>query len=92
MLAATCNQQQELTALNTRDFGFSVAVSVDMAIVGDPLMTIGTNTSQGAVWVFARSDGTEVQGSFGVGMALEGNTALVGGFSQGDDAVYVYVK
>jgi hypothetical protein len=79
----------------SNEFGASVALSGDIALVGAPLDTVGGNIGQGSAYVFTRSDGVWTQqaqltagdgaanDNFGVSIALFGNTALVG--ASGDD-------
>ena len=77
----------------TTNFGFSVALSGDTAIVGAHFENIGSNSNQGAAYVFVRngaiwtmeqklvnSDG--VPGSqFGYSVAIDGNTVLISAFA-----------
>ncbi|HRI65111.1 MAG TPA: hypothetical protein PK156_12770 [Polyangium sp.] len=86
-------EQQKLTASDgeTDDlFGGSVALSGDTALVGAVYDDVGANIHQGSGYVFTRSggvwtaqqkltasDGAEYD-DFGVSVALDGNTALVG--------------
>lgn len=87
-------------------FGYSVAVTGDTAIIGAPGDTIGTTFKQGSAYVFTRSgatwslqakltaaDGGEYA-QFGYAVALAGDTALVGAY--GDDAdkgsAYVFTR
>jgi hypothetical protein len=71
-------------------FGVSVALSRGTALVGSQLHDVGLNTNQGAAYVFTgsgadwtkeqkllRTDGGSDE-SFGVFVAIEGDTALVG--------------
>ena len=71
-------------------FGFSIAIDADTAFVGAPGKTIGSNTQQGAAFVFVRagtswqqqqmlqsSDGA-MGDHFGVSVAVSGDTAVVG--------------
>ncbi len=91
----TWSQQQELTASNGAGgdhFGTTIALSSSTALFGAPSKTIGSNSVQGAVYVFQDSGGTwsqqqeltasnGVQGdSFGASVALSGTTALVGAY------------
>jgi hypothetical protein len=87
------SQQAELiasdAAINDR-FGWAVAVSGDTAVIGAPNKTIGTNTSQGAAYVFVRNGGAWSQqaeltasdgatnDSFGDSVAVSGDTVVVG--------------
>jgi hypothetical protein len=72
------------------DFGFSVALEGETAVVGAPAADMGANRSQGAAFVFARSgeawsqqamlragDGREFD-NFGFSVAVSGGTLLVG--------------
>jgi hypothetical protein len=71
-------------------FGASVALDGDTALIGDPYARAGTNSFQGAAYVFVRNSATWVQqarltandGSpfdgFGRSVALDGDTAIVG--------------
>jgi hypothetical protein len=89
-------------------FGSSIAVDGDTALVGAREATVGDNSGQGAAWLFTRgangwdggrrlvaTDGA-TNARFGVRVALDGGTALVGAyyanvganFQQG--AAYVY--
>lgn len=90
--------------------GWSVAMHGDVAMVGAYYETVGGNAFQGAVYVFHRDNGawTQVQeltaddgaggDNFGVSIAFEGATALIGasGFSIGTQlqvgAVYVFTE
>jgi hypothetical protein len=72
------------------NFGHSVALSGETALVGAPDDTIGGNVEQGSVYVFVRSGGSWSQQAqlfafdgaagdyFGSSVALSGETALVG--------------
>jgi MYXO-CTERM domain-containing protein len=77
------------------NFGFSVSLSGDTALVGVYRDDVGTNVDQGSAYVFVRSgtawrqqarltagDGAAVD-LFGLSVSLSGDTALVGAF--GDD-------
>jgi hypothetical protein len=84
--------KQELTASDgaTLDaFGVSVALSGTTALVGASGKTIGSNSRQGAVYVFTSNGSTWIQkqeltasdgasDAFGVSVALSGTEALVG--------------
>jgi len=71
-------------------FGWSIAVGRNMALVGAPNTTIGENPGQGAVYVFRRTDGQWVQSdkltaddggegdAFGISVAMSGQTAIIG--------------
>ncbi|WP_157580179.1 FG-GAP repeat protein [Rudanella lutea] len=89
----TWTQQAILTASDgtANDyFGYDVAISGDYIIVGAIRKLIGSNTNQGAAYVFVRSGTTWTQqarlvasdgaanDSFGFSVALSGNYAIVG--------------
>jgi len=71
-------------------FGWSVAVEGDIALVGAPNTRIGTNEGQGSVYVFTKMHGPWVQtqkltaddgktaDAFGLSVAIAGTTAIVG--------------
>ncbi|MGQ0801790.1 MAG: FG-GAP repeat protein [Pseudomarimonas sp.] len=71
-------------------FGFSVALSGDTALVGARFDTVGANENQGSAYVFIRSGSTwtlqakltagdgQTNDQFGWSVALAGGTALVG--------------
>lgn len=90
--------QQKLTAGDGADgdnFGVSVALRGDTALVGADADDVGANASQGSAYVFSRVGGVWNESAqlisgdgapfdlFGVSVALSGNTALVG--AAGDD-------
>jgi len=85
--------QQKLTAADGAagdEFGYSVAVSGDTALVGAVGDAVGSNTAQGSAYVFVRSGSTWSQQAqltaadgaagdqFGYSVAVSGDTALVG--------------
>jgi FG-GAP repeat len=83
-------------------FGFSVAFSGNLALVGDPNMVVGGNGAAGAVYVFDISNpSSPVQDAkipdpaglyedfFGASVALSGNIALIGQ-PGGTNHAYVY--
>jgi len=89
----TWTQTQKLTANDGAaydNFGLSVALKGSTIVVGSPQAAIGGNAGQGALYVFAESNGTwsQVQkltasdgaanSSFGSAVALNGSTALIG--------------
>jgi hypothetical protein len=97
-------QQAQLTAGDgaTGDqFGQSVALSGDTALVGAFLDDVGANGNQGSAYVFIRSGGVWTQQAkltagdgaaedrFGHGLALSGDTALVGSLA---DDVGVFIN
>jgi hypothetical protein len=91
----TWTQQQKLVASDGAagdEFGFSVALSGDTALVGAPYSDTAGNRNLGTVYVFVRianqwqqqqklmaADGT-AGSQFGAAVALSGETALVGAF------------
>lgn len=104
-------QQAKMTAnggLALDEFGFSVAISGDTALVGAPYNSAAAS-SGGAAYVFVRSGATwvqqarllandaELQDYFGWSVALSGDTALIG--ASGDDdkgynagSAYIFVR
>jgi len=89
----TWSEQAHLTASDgaaVDNFGFSVALSGDTALVGADSDDVGANLDQGSAYVFTRSGTTWSQQAhltasggaaydfFGVSVALSGDTALVG--------------
>src|ERR1022692_1865933 len=104
----TWTQQQKLTASDPvagDDFGFSVSVSGDTAVVGASFAAFGGSVSQGKAYVFVRSGTTWTQqqkltasdgvagDAFGFSVSVSGDTAVVGATgnnSQG--AAYVFVR
>jgi hypothetical protein len=94
----TWTQQQKLTASEGAagdEFGYSVAIAGETAVVGSLLDNIFTNGDQGSAYVFVRNgttwteqqkltavDGAANDG-FGYSVAIAGDTAVVG--SLGDD-------
>ncbi|MGA2004482.1 MAG: FG-GAP repeat protein [Terriglobales bacterium] len=104
-------QQAELTASDgvaADDFGMSVAMDGSTAVVGAPQKTVGSNSTQGAVYVFVQSGGTWSQqaeltasdgaafASFGSSVAVSGSTVVVGapgyGSNNSQGAVYVFTQ
>jgi uncharacterized protein (TIGR03437 family) len=93
---AVWTQQRKLTADDGAAFdrfAFSVALSGDTVVVGAPLADIGANRDEGSAYVFVIREDNHVQQqqlfaddgaaneSFGVSVALSGDTAVVGAFS-----------
>ena len=87
------SQVQKLTAddgTQFNQFGWSIAIQGDLAMVGSISATVGQNSSQGAVYMFSQSGGSWTQtqkfssddgvsgDSFGWSIALDGDTALIG--------------
>ncbi|MHB8742806.1 MAG: FG-GAP repeat protein [Sulfuricaulis sp.] len=105
---STWTQTQELIASDgaTNDnFGISVALSGTTALIGAPNKTVGSNTNQGAAYIFAFNGNTWVQQqemtasdgvaylNFGAPVALSGTTALLGaytGSNAAQGAAYVF--
>jgi hypothetical protein len=96
-------RQQELTASDAAtgdEFGLSVAVDGDTAVIGAPDKTIESHKGQGAAYVFVRSAHvwTEQQElhsalgyageNFGLAVALSGSTVVIGA----NEAAYVFVN
>ncbi|WP_433928223.1 kelch repeat-containing protein [Sorangium cellulosum] len=91
-------------------FGISVALSGDTALVGAYNDDVGTNASQGSAYVFRHTGGRWAQQQrliasdgaaddvFGISVALSGDTALVGAYSDdigrnvNQGSVYVYTR
>ena len=86
-------EQAKLTASDGEtvdEFGFSVAIEGDTAVVGSRFARLGVNLSRGAAYVFTR-DGTiwsefqklfasdgKVDDQFGFSVAIDGNTVVAG--------------
>jgi hypothetical protein len=92
-VGTTWSQEAELTALAGAagdQFGVSVAVEGDTAVIGAWMADVGSNQDQGAAYVFTRSGGTwteqpalsssdgVAQDWVGRGVAIDGGTVLVG--------------
>ncbi len=91
-------------------FGVSVAISVDTVVVGANLDDVGANATQGSAYVFVRSGVTWAQQAkltasdgaaldqFGVSVALNGDTVVVGanlddvGANASQGSAYVFVR
>jgi hypothetical protein len=101
----TWTQQAELAASDGAeddDFGTSVSISGNTALVGAP----GSATATGAAYVFINSSGNWIQQTklaagdaaqndfFGTSVSLSGNTALVGAPLKANDigAAYIFVQ
>jgi len=104
---AIWSQQQKLVAADGAaddEFGYSVALDGETALIGTYGANVGGNSSQGAAYVFTRSGAswsqqqklvaTDGAGSdfFGISVALDGETALVGavGVNIYQGAAYVF--
>lgn len=87
-------------------FGHAVAVSSGVVVVGSPTASVGSNSGQGAAYVFAHnadgwsevarltaSDGASGD-QFGNSVAIAGKTVAVGAYfkKSGRGAVYVFVR
>ncbi|MGH9842706.1 MAG: putative Ig domain-containing protein, partial [Blastocatellia bacterium] len=90
---AVWTQQQKLTDANGAagdDFGHSVAISGDTAVIGAPFDNVGGNPDQGSAFVFVRGGATWTQqqkltnddggafDAFGFSVAISGDLAVVG--------------
>jgi hypothetical protein len=88
-------EEQKFTASDGADgdrFGISVAIDGDTALVGALLASVNGHSAQGTVYVFERTGGTWTQiqklvatdgaafDRFGASVAVEGDTALIGGW------------
>lgn len=81
------------------DFGYSIAVDGDTLLIGAVSADVAGQVDQGVAYIFVRqgqswvqqaklssSDGLAGDG-FGVDVALQGDTALIGAFRQGDQDI-----
>jgi streptogramin lyase len=101
--------QQELTisdGVKSDNFGTSVSVSGDTAVIGASQKQIGSNSLQGAAYAFVRSGGVWTQqqaltasdgaalDEFGWSVSVSGDTAVIGAAqkNQGAGAAYVFVR
>jgi hypothetical protein len=90
---ASWTQQAELTAADgaaNDEFGWSVAASGSTVVVGVPDRTVGSNSGQGAAYVYVQSGGLWTQQAeltaadggandeFGYSVALSGSTVILG--------------
>ncbi len=105
---AAWTQQARLNANDSiaeDNFGFSVALDGDTALIGEPADGTDANENRGAAFIFTRSGGvwgppqklTAINGaandSFGAAVALSGEKALIGAHLYGSDdrgAVYTF--
>jgi hypothetical protein len=81
-------------------FGQSIAISSNMLVVGAPGITVGSNVSQGAAYVFEGSGSNWIEiatltasdggsgGGFGGAVAIDGNTIVVSGNYRTNNLVY----
>jgi len=91
----TWSQQAEFSSSDGvayDQFGYSVAISGDIAIIGAPSKAVSSHNGQGAAYVFVRSGGTWTQqaelvasdgaqsDSFGFSVAIDGATAVIGAY------------
>lgn len=105
--AGTWTQQAELTASDAAAndlFGTSVAVAGDTVVVGSYLDDHASGTDAGSAYVFTRSGATWTEqakltasdaaagDNFGISVALDGDTALVGSWFNGDGAAYAFTR
>ena len=107
--AGVWSQQAELTAADggpSDDFGVSVSVNGDTAVIGADSKRFGQNRPQGAAYVFTRSAGvwsqqaelTAADGvpfdSFGQSVSVSGDTAVIGASSKNSfqGAAYVFTR
>ena len=94
----TWSQQAELTSSDGAagdNFGYSVAIDGGTAVVGAYHRTVGSNSQQGAVYVFVQSGTTWTQqaeltssdgaanDNFGSSVAVSGGTAVIGAYNRG---------
>jgi hypothetical protein len=101
--AYSTSQQGEITAnvpVASANFGTAVAISGDVALVGEPKAMVGGNVNQGAAYIYTRSGGVwtfqakltasdgAAAGAFGTTVALQSGTAIIG--ATGGNAVYVF--
>lgn len=96
----TLAETTKLTASDGADgdqFGFSIAMSGNLAVIGAAAANIGSVAHQGAAYLFdhaggpwqqtqkwAAADGAEFD-QYGQAVALDGNTAVIGMWSHNDD-------
>ena len=93
MICQGLAERQKLTAnlgAAVDQFGVSVAISGDTAVVGAHRNNFGGNTDQGSAYVFVRRGATWTQQQrltaadgtasdyFGISVAISGDTAVVG--------------
>ena len=94
----TWSQQAEPTSSDGaagNNFGYSVAIDGGTAVVGAYHRTVGSNSQQGAVYVFVQSGTTWTQqaeltssdgaanDNFGSSVAVSGGTAVIGAYNRG---------
>ena len=92
-LSTAVTEDAKLTANDAEDnsdFGFSVAVEGDTAVVGSPNDAVGSNAFQGSAYVYVRAGSSWVQQAkltagdgassdlFGFDVAISGDTIVVG--------------
>ena len=105
------SEQQKLTAHDAaalQGFGTSVAISGETIVIGASGVSIGSNSSQGAAYVFVRSGTTwseqwqliasdgAAHDNFGISVGISGDTVVAGAFSDlpnnNQGAAYVFVR
>jgi FG-GAP repeat protein len=110
---AVWTEQQKLTASDrgVQDvFGQAVAIDGDTIVVAAPFDDVGVNVNQGSAYVFVRDGGTwteqqkltasdgAARDQFGQGVAIRGNTILVGapgddvGANEAQGSAYVFAR
>ncbi len=101
-LAQQTQKLNAADAISNAYFGYSVAISGNTAIVG----TVRQNSYTGAAYIFTRSGNTWTQQQkltasdaatgdyYGVSVAIDGNTAVVGANrkSSNNGAIYIYTR
>ncbi len=99
------NQLIASDGVQTDRFGISVAISGDTAVIGAFFDDVGAGVFQGSVYVFTRNGATWTQqqhlvasdgaagDQFGVRVALDGDTAVVGAYIAGNQgSAYVFTR
>ena len=100
-------QASDGASSTNNNFGFCIAMSGNLAVIGAPGTDIGANLRQGAAYVFSYTGGvwTQIQklqapgntdGHFGFSVSTDGNTIAVGAPGNraggpGAGAVYTYI-
>lgn len=99
-------QQTKLIAsdgANSDQFGFSVSVSGDLAVIGAPYANL-TGSDLGAAYVFRRSGASWTQEAklsasdgangdyFGYSVGISGSTVVVGAYGDAGGSAYVFVR
>ena len=100
------NELATLDGAKGENFGSSVAIDGNTALVGASFHTVGSTTVQGAAYIFMRQGSTWVQQAeltasdgasndqFGCSVAISGNTAVIGACNHNSSAgeAYVFVQ